>query len=138
MIPKFDIHQYTPAFVAVRALDKEAQEWLSHITSEHKDYSILEALLSVMKTRGSLRPTKVLQSDELQDRMTLLYCQLPQGTVETIEDLVRKKLLPSSGALPRNLILDPVTGQHSFVFGRMFEDGVSIVTVRRLLHCLAS
>jgi hypothetical protein len=81
-----------------------------------------------MKDRRKLRPLELLQSEELQDQMSLLYCQMPQGAVESTEDLVRKKLLPPTGALPQNLILDPVTGQHSFVFGRMFEDGVSIVS----------
>ena len=125
MIPRFSIEHFGPAFVAVRALDAEAKTWLDDITTHGKDSSVLCALLSVLQSKNSLRPVSVLEQPLFAEAMEVLRLQRPVGPVNTIKDLIDKRLMTSAGSLPHNLRFDPVTGQHSFVFGRMFQLGVS-------------
>lgn len=123
MVTRFSIDLFHPAFVAVRALDREAKDWLQRITDGKED-KVLNALLCVLASKDSLRPQEVLALPEFQSAMTTLNYQKPVKPVQTFQDLVDKGLVFNTG-LPRNLRFDPVSGQHSFVFGRMYQRGVS-------------
>jgi hypothetical protein len=135
MGPLFDIEQFRTAMVALRPLDDEAREWLSNITNNYKDSTLLVALLSVLRNKHELRPEDGLRDPKLRASMDLLNNQRPFGAVRSMQDLVNKALLPvpSRGdppGLPSGLFLETFAGQHSMEVGKMYEDGVSVPTCR--------
>lgn len=130
MLPGFLKQKFTFAYVALRPTDKQAEDWLDEITSGWTDFTELTALLSVLKTKTSLRAPSELKLPEFAKEMKALYDVKPRGPVTSLQDLVAKTILPMpapGGAigLPKGLLLETIAGQHSMVAGVLYENGVS-------------
>ena len=130
MLPGFLKQKFTFAYVALRPRDKQATDWLDEITSRWTDFTELTALLSVLKTKTSLRPASELELPEFAKEMQALHDVKPRGPVNSLQDLVLKKILPTPApggviGLPKGLLLETMAGQHSMVAGAYYEDGVS-------------
>lgn len=131
MIPIFLKSKFSFAFVALRPTDSQAADWLKRITNNYTQKDTLVALLSVLKTRTSLRSPEELASPELAPHLQVLQNAIPPGPVTAMSDLLKKGLLPAghpnTPRLPFGLVLETFAGQHSMKAAQLYELGVSIL-----------
>jgi hypothetical protein len=121
ILASFNPDRMTKIHVAVEPLGPQAKQYLSNPIAKKN----LAHVLAVLVDRwGNLKPG-IDSTTNISYKTLQQLCNVPSSEPLTKECLARHGLLQADGTLPEDLLLHPITGNHSSQAARWYLDRVS-------------